>query len=546
MFKFKAGSKFKRTANSNAKPKSRNAIAQFMRAEDGTLIIFSIFLLIMMLMVAGMSVDLMRNETQRARLQSTLDRAVLAGASLDQSLDSEAVVRDYFDKAGLGDYLTGVTVVDGIGARSVSATANAKTQTFFMKLLGFNTLPALAAGQAEESLTEIEISLILDISGSMGWYSAVSGQKKIVDLIAAAKEFVFLMQCNPDATSTSGSPSCTIAPNSVSISLVPYAEQVLVGENLIQQFNVTNEHTSSSCADFAQADFSATAISLSDPLLRAGTIDARTNYRYWQFSSRFAGNRSRTCRTGAYREITPFSNSYVALQAQIDLLQASGYTSIDVGMKWGTALLDPAFRPVVSNLSSGATPIIAAEFDGRPFDYGISGVQKVVVLMTDGVNTSQYVLKAAYRSGPAPIWYNPNDNDNLSVYRASTNKYYYVHNNSWNSQPYGGIDAVQMTYPQFWEIYNVDFFQEVFWWLPNPVDVYDNAPKNTRLDAICTAAKAQGIEVFTIGFETSAASSAVMKSCATSNAHNFDVDGLDIDNAFAAIARKLHQLRLTN
>ena len=75
-------------------------MARFRREERGSILIFSLFLLIMMLMIAGMSVDLMRSETQRARLQRTLDRAVLAGASLEQTLDSEAVVRDYFEKAG--------------------------------------------------------------------------------------------------------------------------------------------------------------------------------------------------------------------------------------------------------------------------------------------------------------------------------------------------------------------------------------------------------------------------------------------------------------
>ncbi len=134
----------------------------------------------------------------------------------------------------------------------------------------------------------------------------------------------------------------------------------------------------------------------------------------------------------------------------------------------------------------------------------------------------------------------------MSVFRDSSNEYYHVHDESWNAQPYGGGDAVQMTYPQFWEIYNVEYYSEVFTWLPTPVVEITSDPKNIRLDAICTAAKFQGIEVFTIGFETSDDSAEVMASCASSPAHHFDVDGLDIDNAFVAIARQLHQLWLTN
>jgi Flp pilus assembly protein TadG len=91
----------------------KDIIDRFGRDEHGSILILSLFLLVLMLMIAGMSVDQMRAETQSARLQSTLDRAVLAGASLEQTLDSEDVVRDYFAKAGLTEFLTDVTVVEG-------------------------------------------------------------------------------------------------------------------------------------------------------------------------------------------------------------------------------------------------------------------------------------------------------------------------------------------------------------------------------------------------------------------------------------------------
>ena len=96
MVNIEVGTRLKRPSKTSEKRKCHNVFAEFIRREDGSLIIFSLFLLIMMLMVAGMSVDLMRTETQRSRLQSTLDRAVLAGASLEQTLNSEDVVRDYF------------------------------------------------------------------------------------------------------------------------------------------------------------------------------------------------------------------------------------------------------------------------------------------------------------------------------------------------------------------------------------------------------------------------------------------------------------------
>lgn len=543
-------------ATGNAGPAGRGGAAcrlrRFRRGEDGSLLIFSLFILVAMLMIAGMAVDLMNTETQRARLQGTLDRAVLAGASRDQSLDNEAVVRDYFKKAGLDAYLSSVDVTKDPTGTTVEASAYMEVKTYFMNLLGITTLSAPASGTAEERLSDVEISLILDISGSMASRSSSSGNTKLYDLQQAANEFVELMQCNADP----GTGACTVEANSVSISLVPYAEQVLVGESLIRQFNVTNEHTYSSCADFSLADYANTAISLSEPLQRAGNQDAWTSSWYTN-----AYDQNRTCRTDSYRTIVPYENSYTELRKRINALRAGGYTSIDLAMKWGTALLDPAFRPVVTALSSGPSALIDPAFAGRPFDYSRPSTQKVIVLMTDGENTQQSALKDGYREGPSPFWKNPADG-RISVYNASTGRYYYPHNGTWNDEPYDGSGCyyswwygwvcsgatgtpVQMSYPELWQEFNVNYFKR-FSWLGNPVDVYGYSDKNTRLDAICTAAKAKGIEVFTIGFETSSASSAIMEKCASSPAHNFDVDGLNIDNAFASIARQIQQLRLTN
>jgi hypothetical protein len=69
--------------------------------------------------------------------------------------------------------------------------------------------------------------------------------------------------------------------------------------------------------------------------------------------------------------------------------------------------------------------------------------------------------------------------------------------------------------------------------------------KNTRTQAICTAAKEAGIIVFTIGFEAPYGGQEVLRQCASSDSHYYDVDGLEISDAFASIASAIRQLRLT-
>jgi hypothetical protein len=86
-----------------------------------------------------------------------------------------------------------------------------------------------------------------------------------------------------------------------------------------------------------------------------------------------------------------------ALKTQIGQLNPRGTTSIAVGMRWGTALIDQSARPIYSALLGGTMA-------GRPADNSDNETRKIIVLMTDGTHVaSKYVLNA-YKSGPSPIW----------------------------------------------------------------------------------------------------------------------------------------------
>ncbi len=537
------------------KPKPAwNVFRRFGRSEDGSIIIFSLFLLIMMLIISGMAVDLMRTETQRSRLQSTLDRAILAGASLNQTLDSQAVVLDYFNKAGFADSIAAgdIVIAQSGSGKAVTASASIQVNTFFMNMIGINTLKAPAIGTAVESKTEVEISLVVDTSGSMGGTSS-SGNSKIDDLKAAAKEFVYLMQCDPDATVPFDG-NCTIDPDSVSVSLVPYNEQVLLGETLIQQFNTTEEHTNSSCIDFDAADYSVVPVEL-DPLLLGGVSDPTPNLRRsatidpWGNADNAVDWR-RACSPYSQRAVSAYENSYQDLEVAIDALYASGYTSIELGMKWGSALLDPAFRPAVTNMADNLG-VISTNFVGRPFDYNEPNVKKVIVLMTDGKNTTQHLVRDGFRAGPSPFYKNSATGSHVghvSAFDPVSNDYYWVEHGTHNPTPDGAVDAVQLSYPEFWDEFSWEYYLTVDGPanLPAAVDQVFNAAKDTRLEAMCNEAKAQGIAVYTMGFETSTASSLVMQSCASTPSHYYDVDGTDIGQAFHSIANTINALKLTN
>lgn len=533
---------------------------QFGRDESGAVLLFSMFMLMCMLMIGGVGIDLMRFERDRMALQNTLDGAVLAAADLDQTQPARQVVEDYFEKAGVGATLTSVTVDEGIGFRSVSATAESKINTHFMKLFDIDTMIAPAQGQAEERIDGIEISLVLDVSGSM------NSNSRLTRLRPAARSFV-------DTVLDSAQEG------NVYISVVPYATQVAVGETLLDQYTVTDEHRYSHCVNFDTPAFSTTTLSPTETLSRTAHFDP---WYHRELSEDGEHRFYRVCPTGANLQILPFSNNRTALHNYINGLTARGNTSIDLGMKWGTALLDPSARPVLNNLIDAGEANVA--FRGRPHDYSVSNTLKVVVLMTDGRNTNQYFLNDSVKSGYSGVWYNAEAN-RYSVYNGYYNNrhnYYWPFNNTYQDHPYGNGSyqqcrwewvykwgrwrqeqrcntyqetgtAVNLTHPELWNrtslVWNRDenygFDPNRHWKYYDSIRHYHNdTVKDSRTASICAAAKNRGIVVFTVGFEAPERGQTVLRNCASSPGHHFDVDGLAIDDAFASIAASIRKLRL--
>ena len=223
---------------------------RFAKDDGGAILAFSIYAILIIIMAAGIGIDMMMFERDRIRLQSTSDRASLAAADLDQTLDPTAVVEDYFDKEGLSDYLISVVVDEGMNYREVSVLASTEVQTNFMRMTGIETLTASATSTAEERIDGIEISMVLDVSGSM------SRNNRLVNLKVAARDFIDTMYENSEEGKTS-------------ISIVPYATQVSAPQYLFDELNVSHEHNYSRCITFEADDFETASIDIETELKRS-------------------------------------------------------------------------------------------------------------------------------------------------------------------------------------------------------------------------------------------------------------------------------------
>ena len=90
-----------------------------------------------------------------------------------------SVVADYFAKANVDATLENVTVSETLTSRTVTAEASTTTDPLFIHLFGINEMTSPANGTAQESVNRVEISLVLDISGSMGWDSSEHGDSYV-------------------------------------------------------------------------------------------------------------------------------------------------------------------------------------------------------------------------------------------------------------------------------------------------------------------------------------------------------------------------------
>ncbi|MCC5973287.1 MAG: hypothetical protein JJT81_04465 [Rubellimicrobium sp.] len=425
--------------------------------------------------------------------------------------------------------------------RQVRVDTASVLPTVFMRFVGINQLNVTPVSAAEERYSKVEVALILDLSNSMNWFN------RIGNLRIAGQDFIDTLFENAE-------------PGQVSVSIIPYTGQVNLGPELASFFNITPSVPQSHCVDFHPSVYNTMSITPGATLVGTGHFDPWFTSEAPQmfFCPIHTGNRS---------EIVTMSGDRNFLRNRVGNLMADGNTSIEIGVKWGAALLDPAMRPVISSMISNGT--VDSAFAGRPLNYDDPDVLKVMVIMTDGENFEQWMMHPDYKTGPSTIWRNPSDN-RISIFhagQAAPNRWFVPHNNTWQNRPWGAPSTSnfgtvqQMTWDQVWNRHTVRWVARNLYgnplgstnaqrntitsnWINTWLSRRAAADKNEHLRAICDTVKERGIPIFTVAFEAPSVGVASMQMCATSQSHFFDVQGTDIRRAFRAIAGTINRLRL--
>lgn len=614
-------------ARSSLNSKSSRPSRAFRKSEEGSATVLTLFIFIVMLIMAGIGIDMMRFEMERARLQATLDAAVLAGAGAPFGEDPEAIVQDYFAKAEMSEFLNEFEEGDvetSFNSSRVHASAEMTMDTYLMQLSGVETLTALAASTAETRIPKLEIALVLDVSNSM------NNNNKIGNLKTAAKDFVTTIMNSADE-------------NNAVISIVPFSTSVAPSQEIYDALLVDEKHTYSNCLVFDDDDYNSTAL-VTDT---AANLDITLQpIRQAIYTSRFGdfddlNQPWRSCYTEDGYRIRPFSASESQLHTAIDGMIADGNTTGSLGIKWGAALLDPTFRDVTTSLISSGH--MSAALDRVPVDYTEGDTVKAIVMMGDGKNTTTYFLpeNSAYR-GPNSELFKLRYTDEVfkyAYYIYNSNYRWYGASNEWRcSQWYADcvyeteefenyfirdvdhtyapgmatgpgdnldstplppcdnddsincddvvdelfdgryyVNAVtgdkidgttfvelddtvtefisrrRLSWEEAWGFMSPDEYGDLTG-DRTPDNEYENSASNisgskkdTRMSQICTAAKNNGVVIYTIGFEIGEGGTAetALKNCATSHSHYYRVEGVDISSAFSSIAGNVQSLRLT-
>ena len=323
---------------------------QDLRGEErGTVALIFAICVFGLIMALGLAIDMARAMHTRSKIASAADASVLAAAkrmhdAQTSNSDITALARRFFD-ANMGDggpnfgTISAFDVVVDRDASTVSLTVTADVPTTFARIGGIQNISLPTTATAAFNRSDIEVSLSLDLTGSM-----CNPCTKIDDLKAAALDLVDILL-----------PANRTNMNTVRIALAPFGAGVNAGA---YAHMTTGNRGGDNCAfERDGADRATDAPPGNGTYLKVagdpGVAATRNN-----------------CPAGG--QIVPLTDNAGVLQRAIGAFRTGGSTAGHLGTAWAWYLLSPAWNTVWPFASASA-----AYKDGKTI--------KAVILMTDGV-----------------------------------------------------------------------------------------------------------------------------------------------------------------
>jgi Flp pilus assembly protein TadG len=330
---------------------SHSLIGRLARDRKGAVLPLFGIMVILMIVIAGVAVDVSRSVNGREKLSYALDAAALSvAADLSTSVMTDDEIRDALTdsfKANLNSAEFLDEAIDNLdftvdadnGLITVNSTATLNNYFidfggYMKEHLGPETFAFGTSSQVAYSRYDVEMAMVVDVTGSMSW--------AINDLKDAAEAVVNILI--PDGT----------VDGKVKISIVPYS----VGVNLADYAETATANLSSRCATERSGSEQYTDVSYSTEPIGDGS----------------GTYRSQNCSDS---EIQPLTDNRSTLMSSISALETDGYTAGQTGIGWGWYTLSPNW--------SDLWPA-----DSTPAPYSDTETLKFALIMTDGSFNTYY------------------------------------------------------------------------------------------------------------------------------------------------------------
>ena len=365
--------------------KFKNRVQSFSKRQEGSIAPIVGLSMMALCIAIGAAIDYGRVTNAQQRLGAALDAAVIqvANQKTGTLADLQTLAKTTMEKNyGTDDYdkVSNFTLTGEVG-KSLKASATVTVKTWFMAIGGIKTIDIpLAAEATADGGMNVEVSLVLDNTGSMAWVPGAdrnpsgSETSRMFALKNAANAFVDTVVSDEQT------------PYFSKVSIAPYAANVSPGTSLLGISRVAMQ--AGPCSSYTA----------SPPCLSYKILTGYSKKGVPQYANYSA----KSCVTERQGAAYKTDDDMVSLRAQpefedscnvapVQLLTSdksklhnliNSMTSVNgtgghIGIQWGYQLLSPK-----STLYTGLTGTERAE--AQPKAYGTEKLKKVMVIMTDG------------------------------------------------------------------------------------------------------------------------------------------------------------------
>lgn len=317
----------------------------------------------------GGAIDYSRANLARTAMQAALDSAALMLSREAQDLDPSLLdqkASDYFHAIFQQPEVANMQVGAALsspqqGSFILTVTGTGTIDTIFWRIMGKETIDLLAEAEVKWGIKKLNLSLVLDNTGSMNWSGKMAALKtaahNLLDTLEQAEE----------------------NPGDIEVSIVPFATDVNIGTGYadvtwLDWTDWENKNGSCSNSSYSSSKNNCTShagIWTPDPhsawngcvMDRDQNNDVSNTPPGAGASTQFPAHQASSCSA----EMIPLSHDWDALNARVDAMAPAGNTNVTIGMVWGWQTLSPV-----------------APFNAPPATLGLD---KVMIVLTDGDNT---------------------------------------------------------------------------------------------------------------------------------------------------------------